>query len=195
MPRGVFITLEGLDGSGKTTQIKRLGGMAHAPRPSACFAAPARRHRHRRPHSRAAARLPFALARCHDRDGPHVCRSLAGHRRGHSARPRSRAKSSSATASPIRQRPTRVAAASSALRSCSICTASSAADSSPISRSCCCPGSSRRWPARAAATTAWNPKPAATKIASKPSSDAFSPPRLGEIPRDRRSRARARRPH
>ena len=90
MPRGLFITLEGLDGSGKTTQIKRLAAWLA-----------------RRGHEPVLLRQPGGTAigdrireilldsrspalGAHDRDGPDVRRPRAGHRRGHSARARRR---------------------------------------------------------------------------------------------------------
>ena len=131
MPRGLFITLEGLDGSGKTTQIKRLaawmekrsldpvvtrqpGGTATGDRIRALLL-----------DSASTAVAPMTEMALMFADRAQAIAEII-----EPALDR-RAKSSSATASPTPLRPTRAAAASWAPPSSSTCTDSSAATCSP----------------------------------------------------------------
>jgi dTMP kinase len=82
MPRGLFITFEGLDGSGKTTQINRLAAWLKK--------RGLRRVMTRQPGGTATGDRIRALVLdsrsagpgSDDRDGPDVCRPRPGHRRG-----------------------------------------------------------------------------------------------------------------
>ena len=139
MPRGVFITLEGLDGSGKTTQIKRLAAwLTRRGQEPVLLRQPGStptgdRIREILLNSRSARR------RAHGGDGPHVCRPRPGHRRGHSAgsrrRPHRRLRPLYRFHRGLSGRRPRARLR----RWFSTCIASSAADFSPTSPSCSCP--------------------------------------------------------
>ena len=131
MPRGFFITFEGLDGSGKSTQLRRLkewlqsNGLTVTATRQPGGTRVGDRIRALLLDSRTDSLSSFAEL------GLDVLRSRANRSPRSSSLRWKRGTSYSATDSPIPAKPTRAAAANWAARSCATCTPACAKASSP----------------------------------------------------------------